>query len=63
MENKSGTKFLITSNVETAHKLRYEGYTELPVQSRGVFCFLNDGKKLNFNTEESGIVYTDMLCF
>lgn len=62
MGNKSNMKFLRTDNPETAHKLRYEGYTELPQQSRGVYCFLNDGKKLNFDAKENGIVFTNILC-
>ena len=62
MNNKTDMKFLRTDNEETAHKLRYEGYTELPQQSRGVFCFINDGKKLNFDAEKCGCVYTNILC-
>lgn len=62
MENKESMKFLITSSEETAHKLRYENYTELPQQSRGVYCFMNDGKKLNFDAEKNGCIYTNILC-
>lgn len=62
MENKTNMKFLITSNEETAHKLRYEGYTELTQQDDGKFCFINDGKKLNFDAEKYDAVYTNLLC-
>lgn len=61
MENKENMKFLITDSTETRNKLLYEGYTELPAQSRGMYCFLNDGKKLTFNAEENGIVFTNIL--
>ena len=62
MENKTNMKFLITDKEEMANRLRYEGYTELPAQSRGMYCFLNDGKKLTFNAEENGIVFSNILC-
>lgn len=62
MDNRTNKKFLCTDNTETAHKLRYEGYTELPQQSRGVYCFLNDGKKLTFDAEKNGVVFTNILC-
>lgn len=62
MENRETMKFIITDSEETAHKLRYECYTELPQQSRGVYCFMNDGKKLNFDAEKYGCVYTNILC-
>lgn len=61
MKNKD-MKFIRTDNVETANKLRYEGYTEITESGSKHFCFLNDGKKLNFNAEENGIVYTNLLC-
>lgn len=60
--DKMEYKFLRTDNVETAHKLRYEGYTELTEPGSKSFCFLNDGKKLRFNAEENGIVYSNILC-
>lgn len=62
MNNKSDMKFIRTENIETAHKLRYEGYTEITESGSKYFCFLNDGKKLNFDAEENGIVYTNLLC-
>lgn len=62
MNNKSEMKFIRTTNVETAHKLRHMGYTELTDSDNKFFCFLNDGKQLNFNAEENGIVYTNVLC-
>lgn len=62
MENRETMKFIRTDSEETAYKLRYEGYTELPQQSLGVYCFMNDGKKLNFDAEKYGCVYTNILC-
>lgn len=62
MENKEYMKFLRTDNVETAHKLRYEGYTELTEPGSKYFCFLNDGKKLTFDAEENGIIFSNILC-
>ena len=62
MSNKETMKFIRTDNEETAQKLRYEGYTELPQKSQGVFCFMNNGKKLNFDAEKYGCVYTNILC-
>ena len=62
MENKENMKFLRTDNVETAHKLRYEGYTELTEPGSKHYCFLNDGKKLTFDAEENGIVFSNLLC-
>ena len=62
MNNKSDMKFIRTENIETAHKLRYMGYTELTEPGSKYFCFLNNGKKLTFDAEENGIVYTNLLC-
>lgn len=62
MENKSNMNFIKTENLETRHKLLYEGYTEITEPGSKYYCFLNDGKKLNFDAEENGIVYTNLLC-
>lgn len=59
---KNEFKFLVTTNRETADKLRYEGFTELTQQDDGKFCFINDGKKLTFDAEKYDAVYTNILC-
>ena len=58
MENKTNMKFIRTTSNETAHKLRYENYTELPSQTPGEYVFLNDGKRLTFDVEQYGGIYT-----
>ena len=58
---KTEYKFLKTSNKETADKLRSFGFTELTEQNNGIFCFINDGKKLTFDAEQYGAVYTNIL--
>ena len=55
-------KFINVTNEETAHKLRYEGFTEIASLESGTFVFLNDGKKLTFDVEKYGAVYTNILC-
>ena len=62
MENKENMKFICTSNKETADKLRYAGFTEITEQVNGTYCFLNDGKKLNFDVEKFDGVYTNIMC-
>ena len=59
---KNEFNFLVTTNRETADKLRYEGFTELTQQDDGKFCFINDGKKLTFDAEKYDVVYTNLLC-
>lgn len=59
---KKDKKFIITTSKETRDKLKYEGFTELTEQVDGTFCFLNDGKKLNFDVENFEGVYTNILC-
>ena len=63
MDYKNNTmKFMKVTNSETAHKLRYEGFTEIPSTESGVYIFVNDGKKLSFDAEQYGAVYTNILC-
>lgn len=62
MKNNEDKKFIRTDSLETAHKLKYEGYTEITEPGSKYYCFLNDGNKLNFDAEENGIVYTNLLC-
>lgn len=63
MEYKNNNmKFIKVSNKETAHKLRYEGFTEIPSTEAGIYIFLNDGKRLAFDAEKFGAVYTNILC-
>jgi hypothetical protein len=59
---KTEYKFLKTTDSETADKLRTLGFTELTQQDNGVFCFINDGKKLTFDAEKYECVYTNLLC-
>lgn len=58
---KPNMKFIKTDNAETAHKLRYEGFTEITEPGSKSFCFINDGKKLTFDTEKENCVYTNIL--
>lgn len=62
MENKKDMNFLRTDNPETRSKLLYEGYTEITEPGSKHYCFLNDGKKLKFDAEENGIVFTNIIC-
>lgn len=59
---KPNMKFIKTVNTETAHKLRYEGFTEITEPGSKSFCFINDGKKLTFDAEKYDAVYTNILC-
>ena len=58
---KPEMKFLKTNNAETADKLRYCGFTQMSGDDSGTFVFLNDGKKLAFDAEQFGAVYTNIL--
>lgn len=59
---KNEMKFIKVTDVETARKLRYEGFTEITSFGSDTFVFLNDGEKLTFDVEECGAVYTNILC-
>ena len=50
------------TNEETARKLRYEGFTEIPSSESGIYVFVNDGKILTFDAEKYGAIYTNILC-
>ena len=54
--------FIRTSDKETAEQLRVLGFTELTEPNSSIFCFLNDGKKLTFDSEKCNFVYTNVLC-
>lgn len=58
---KKEYNFIKTTDHETADKLRTLGFTELVQPENGVFCFINDGKKLTFDTEKENCVYTNIL--
>ena len=58
---KNDMKFIKVTNIETAHKLRYEGFTEIPSTEPDTFIFINDGEKLTFDVENYGAVYTNIL--
>lgn len=59
---KPNMNFIVTTDAETADKLRSLGFTELTQQENGKFCFINDGKKLTFDAEKYSAVYTNVLC-
>ena len=58
---KQDKKFIRVVDSETAHKLRYEGFTEIPSQNPNEYIFINDGKRLLFDVEQYGGIYTDIL--
>jgi hypothetical protein len=59
---KNDMKFIKVTDTETAHKLRYEGFTEIPSTENDTYIFINDGKKLTFDAEKFGAIYTNILC-
>ena len=59
---KPEKKFIKVSDKETADKLRYLGFTEITESSSSTYCFINDGKKLTFDVENFGGVYTNIMC-
>ena len=58
---KTDKKFIITMSKETRDKLLYLGFTEITEPSSSTYCFLNDGKKLTFDAEESGIIFSNIM--
>lgn len=62
MENKTNMKFIKTSDVDMIKKLRMAGFTEIGEPVDGLHCFINDGKKLNFDVEKHKLIFTNMLC-
>ena len=58
---KKEFNFIKVSDAETADKLRYLGFTEITEPSSSIYCFINDGKKLNFDAEKYDCVYTNIL--
>lgn len=59
--NKHDMKFIVTTDSETADKLKYAGFSVINVVE-DKFIFLNDGKKLTFDVEKYNAVYTNILC-
>ena len=59
---RNDMKFIRTTNAETADKLRYEGFTQLPSQDN-TYLFLKDGKRLVFDVEQFDGVYTNIIQF
>ena len=53
-------KFIKTTDVETAKKLRMLGFTELTESNSSVYCFINNGN-LTFDAEKNNCVYTNLL--
>ena len=60
--NKKEYKFIKVSSSETRDKLISLGFTEITEPSSSIYCFLNDGKKLTFNAEENGIIFSNIMC-
>ena len=60
--NKKEYKFIKVSSSETRDKLISLGFTEITEPSSSIYCFLNDGKKLTFDVENLGGVYTNIIC-
>lgn len=60
--NKNKMKFIKTSDRDTAQYLRECGYTELTESSSTSYCFVNDGKMVFGDGENSKIVYSNVLC-
>ena len=58
---KPEMNFIKTKDFETAHKLAYEGFTQIPCNEPGVYMFINNGHKLTFDAEQFGAVYTNIL--
>lgn len=63
MRSNTKMNFIKTRDKETAEKLRYEGFQEIPSNDSGVYMFINNGKKLGFDVEQYGAVYTNILNF
>lgn len=61
MSKKSNMKFIKTSDIEIVNQLRMAGFPEIGEPVDGLYCFINDGKKLNFNLEKHNCVYTNIL--
>lgn len=59
---KKEYKFIKVANSETRDKLISLGFTEITEPSSSTYCFINDGKKLTFDVENFGGVYTNIIC-
>lgn len=59
---KKEYKFIKVTNSETRDKLISLGFTEITEASSSIYCFINDGKKLTFDVENFGGVYTNIIC-
>ena len=60
--NKTDKKFIKVSDKETRNRLIELGFTEITEPSSSTYCFLNDGKRLTFDVEKFGGVYTNVIC-
>jgi hypothetical protein len=58
---KKEYKFIKVANSETRDQLISLGFTEITEPSSSTYCFINDGKKLTFDVENFGGVYTNVL--
>lgn len=61
MNEKVNMKFIKTSDQEMIKQLRISGFTEIGETNDGVHCFVNDGRKLMFDTEKYKYFYTNIL--
>lgn len=59
---KPEKKFIRVSDKETRDKLITLGFTEITEPSSSTYCFINNGKKLTFDVEKFGGVYTNIMC-
>ena len=59
---KPDKKFIKVSDKDARDKLIALGFTEITEPSSSTYCFINDGKKLTFDVEKLGGVYTNIIC-
>ncbi len=59
--NKQDKKFIVTTDSETADKLKYAGFVEIEKRD-DKYIFLNNGKKLTFDAEKYNATFTNILC-
>ena len=63
-KNKDMNKkpFIATNDEETAEMLRKLGFHELPKQGNR-WMFVNQASDMKFDSKDSKVTYTDILCF
>lgn len=55
------SKFISTSDKETAEKLKAEGFTQIQDSSTNKYLFVNDAK-LNFSEDKDKVNFTNRMC-